>query len=71
MKIDSKSKYYLDKIGIGFMVTLLVTIQLAFFHMLYKSHQKIKNLEKEELAYKEFIDRYKLELEEYDDWLSL
>ncbi len=51
----------------GAMTIFLVTIQLVFLHMLLRSHRKIKKLEKEEIAFQNFIEESTIDLEEFDD----
>ncbi len=49
------------------LITFFVSIQLVFTFTLFKSYQKIKKLQREELIFEEKISAYPHDLEEYDD----
>jgi len=65
-KVDSRTKYKLDKIAMGSLILFFLTIQFVFIGTLFKSYQKIKLLQKEELAFERYIASYPYDLEEYD-----
>lgn len=67
LNVDNVSKNQLDKIAVGALIGFLFSVQVTFGYMFFKSYQKTKILENEEISFVKRISNYPYDLEEYDD----